>query len=205
MTLFRNALSVLKKGDAYPLLGALAVATLLGVAGFAVMSPGSAKGIMAVPQYDSEGALLRPRQFYSWVFVGASIGLSYSQNGGQTGPGEFHNVYTQPEAYQEYVRTGKFPEKTMFVMPLYKPAQKVSINRQGYFEGDFIDLDVSVKDRDRFPEGWAYFNFSDQGKLLEKAKAFPKTMCYSCHREHGANDNVFTQFYPVLRNSRTAR
>ena len=189
----------------HALLPALAAA-LLGIAGVAGFAAGSDETRMAVPQYDSNGALVRPREFYSWVFVGASIGLNYSEKGGQSGPGAFHNVYTQPEAYQEYLRTGKFPEKTMFVMPLYKPAQKVSINRQGYFEGDFVDLDVSVKDRDRFPEGWAYFNFSgDQGKLLDTAKAFPKTMCYSCHREHGANDNVFTQFYPVLRNARTAK
>ena len=206
MRMFRGCgFSAIAKSDARALFGTSVIAMLLGITGFAATLTGSDTGKMAVPQYDNEGALIRPRQFYSWVFVGASIGLNYSDKG-QTGPGEFHNVYIQPEAYQQYLRTGTFPEKTMFVMPLYRPAQKVSINRQGYFEGDFVDLDVSVKDKGRFPEGWAYFNFTGENrKLLEKAKAFPKTMCYSCHREHGANDNVFTQFYPVLRGATAAR
>ena len=183
------------------------VAALLGMVVFASAASEAPKSGMAVPEYDSAGALLRPRAFYTWVFVGTSIGLNYSENGRpQAGPGTFHNIYTQPEAYHEYLRTGKFPEKTMFVMPLYKPAQKVSINKQGYFEGDLTDLDASVKDHEHFPEGWAYFNFSSgEGKLVDKAKAFPKAMCYSCHSEHAAHDNVFTQFYPVLRDREKAK
>jgi cytochrome P460 len=194
----------LRSGVAWPSWSRLAILILPALAGLALLGgaqPRPASQPAAVPQYDHDGALLRPKDFYTWVFVGASIGLSYAKDA-QSGPGQFHNVYTQPEAYREYLKTGKFPEKTMFVMPLYQPAQKVSINKQGYFEGDFADLDVSVKDHEHFPEGWAYFNFSDgQGKPVDRAKAFPKPMCYSCHSEHGEHNNVFTQFYPVLRNA----
>src|SRR5690242_13370099 len=49
------------------------------------------------PQYDKDGALIRPKDFYTWVFVGSSIGLSYSKDSDPNGPGMFHNVYTQPE------------------------------------------------------------------------------------------------------------
>lgn len=183
------------------ILSILVVSALAGLALVGGAAPQPASTPAVVPQYDKDGALLRPKDFYTWVFVGASIGLSYSKDT-QSGPGEFHNVYTQPEAYQEFRRTGKFPEKTMFVMPLYKPAQQVSINKQGYFEGDFADLDVSVKDHAHFPEGWAYFNFSDaQGKPVDRAQAFPKPMCHECHAAHGEHDNVFTQFYPVLRHA----
>jgi hypothetical protein len=31
------------------------------------------------------------------------------------------------------------------------------------------------------------------------AAAFPKETCFNCHAEHGATDNVFTQFYPILQ------
>ena len=54
----------------------------------------------------------------------------------EKGPGEFHNIYTQPEAFDSYKSTGKFPEKTTFLLVVYEPAQKVSINKSGYFEGE---------------------------------------------------------------------
>jgi len=152
------------------------------------------------PQYDKDGALLRPRDFHTWVFVGSSIGLSYAKNSDMSGPGMFHNVYTQPEAYQEFLKTGTFPEKTIFIIEMFDSAQNVTIAKRGYTEGDVMGMDVSVKDHEHFPEGWAYFNFAyDNGKFADKAKPFPKDSCFSCHAEHGASDNVFTQFYPVLR------
>ncbi|MFQ5739924.1 MAG: hypothetical protein ACE5JX_13020 [Acidobacteriota bacterium] len=35
--------------------------------------------------------------------------------------------------------------------------------------------------------------------LKAAAGAFAKSQCYNCHHEHGAADNVFSQFYPILR------
>lgn len=186
----------------------LAVSLLLSafaLIGFAVLgsrvsrtvaSSGSHSGD---PQYDSSGALLRPTDFQTWVFVGASTGLSYQSHLMSRGPGEFHNVYIRPEAYQAYLQTGKFPEKTMLALALYKPSEKVSPSKAGYFEGDFDALEIAVKDHEHFPEGWAYFSFGEGGALEEKAAAFSKSDCFSCHVKHAADDNVFVQFYPILR------
>ncbi len=151
------------------------------------------------PQYDSSGALLRPRNFETWVFVGSSTGLTYEPGMQSPGAGEFHDVYIRPESYREYARTGKFPEKTVLVLALYPPEEKVSPAKAGYFEGDLEGMAAAVKDHDRFPEGWAYFNFGEEGGLKDKASANPKQTCYSCHSEHAADDNVFVQFYPILR------
>ena len=87
----------------------------------------------------------------------------------------------------------------MLIMDNYQPTQKESINKHGYFEGKKVGLEVALKDHEQFEEGWAYFNFSTREGLRPKAKAFAKAACYNCHAEHGADDNVFTQFYPVLR------
>src|SRR5262249_11996555 len=125
------------------------------------------------------------------------IGLSYSEEKSGEGPGLFHHTYTQPEAYAYYRKTGKIPEKAMFVLELYKPEQKVSPNKQGYFEGERVAVEMSVKDREKFPEGWAYFNF-DNGRKTQ-VRAIPKASCYDCHLQHGGDDNVFVQFYPMLR------
>jgi hypothetical protein len=151
------------------------------------------------PQYDSKGALLRPKHFETWVFVGASTGLSYQRQLFSRGPGEFHNVYITPEAYQTYLQTGRFPEKTMLALALYEPSEKVSPSKAGYFEGDFEALEVAVKDHEHFSEGWAYFSFEGGAELKERARPFSKSDCFSCHVQHAANDNVFTQFYPILR------
>lgn len=173
---------------------------LTGIFIFAFAPPVPPATPVVVPQYDKDGALLRPKNFYTWVFVGSSIGLSYAKDSDMSGPGMFHNVYTQPEAYQEFLSTGKFPEKTIFIIDMRDSKQNVSIAKHGFTEGEAMGLDVSVKDHEHFPEGWAYFNFGyDHGKPAEKARANPKEACFACHAAHGAADNVFTQYYPVLR------
>src|SRR5262249_3075277 len=151
---------------------------------------------MTQPRYAEGKQLMFPEDYHSWVFVGASIGLGYTESARDAGPGAFHHVYMQPEAYAHYQRTGQFPEKTILVMEVYKPEQKVSINKQGYFEGDRAGVEVALKDHEKFEEGWAYFDFGNGRK--RSAAAFPKNACWSCHNQHGADDNVFTQFYPIL-------
>jgi hypothetical protein len=158
---------------------------------------------MPLPEYDSSGALVRPADFEHWMFVGANIGMSYS-NEASKGPGEFHSVYMQREAYAEYVKTGKFPEKTMFVLAQYDPAQKVSINKNGYFEGALTGLAASVKNHERFPQGWAYYVFDGTGPAA-KATASPKPMCFDCHDQHADDDHVFVQFHTVLRHAPKSR
>ena len=155
---------------------------------------------MTLPSYNDEGQLIRPEGYRSWIFVGASLGLSYSENSRREGPGLFHNVYMQPEAFRHYADTGEFPEKVMLVMENFRPGSKESINQQGYFEKDFVGMEVALKDSETFEDGWAYFNFTNRGGALKDAAgAFPKATCFQCHLEHGADDNVFVQFYPVLR------
>ena len=87
----------------------LPVAALLATLLFEPPSP-SAPGTasMRLPQFDASGALVRPKSFEHWTFVGSNIGMSYDP-GAQKGPGEFHNIYTQPEAFDTYRSTGKFP------------------------------------------------------------------------------------------------
>lgn len=183
--------------------------------------PTAPKG-MAVPEYDAQGALLRPVGFERWMVVGTSIGLSYSDGKANNpdDPGQFHNVYMQPEAFDHYVRTGEFPEQTIFVVtnnPSTSTKGKDSLNRHGFFAAPSTGLEVAVRDSKRFPDAWAYFMYHDKeqkpagetpspkndaAKLRAAEKAYPKAECYDCHAEHGAVDNVFTQFYSVLSHAR---
>lgn len=172
---------------------------------------------MVQPAYDDAGALIRPEGYREWIYVGSSLGLSYSRpNPEQVGPGIFHHIYIQPEAYKHYAATGTFPEKTMLVMENYTAGNKEDNtakdltkdkeefeNLNGHFEDRRTGVEVALKDSAQFEDGWAYFNFSTRAGLLAAAKPFPKAACWDCHNAHAAVDNVFVQFYPILREART--
>lgn len=164
---------------------------------------------MVKPKYDDQGQLIRPTDYDDWVFLGASLGLSYDERTGhRDGPGLFLNVYMQPEAFREYARTGYFPDKTIFVMEAYEPAEKEgddSINKGGFYEDKLVAIEVALKDNERFDLSWGYFNFTSPRGVIDKAKPMPQQFCWNCHAENGADDNVFTQFYPVLRRARENR
>ena len=154
---------------------------------------------MRQPQYNEKGELVRPRDFQQWTFVGSSMGLSYAAAAPVRQPGLIHNVHMQPEAYRTFLETGKIPEKTIMILTLYNPEQKVSPNLHGYFQGDLVATEVAVKDSARFKEGWAYFDFGGGEKIRDSAAAQAPERCHACHAKHAAKDNVFVQFYPAMR------
>lgn len=162
----------------------------------ALLAPGD-----TMPRYAGD-SLIRPDGFERWILAGASMGLGYSQPSGADAAGAtggmFHNVYIERTAYQHYVRTGKFREGTMMAMTLYEPGQKVHPSKQGFFEGNFLAVEFSLKDSARYPGSWAYFNFG-KGARGSRAVANPRQGCQSCHAQNAADDNVFVQFYPTLR------
>src|SRR2546426_11528082 len=80
-----------------------------------------------LPRFTPSGQLLPPVGWEAWVMVGSSTGLSYAAApppAAGAAPGMFHNVYVQPWAYREFVRTGAFPERSMFVLSFYEASRK---------------------------------------------------------------------------------
>lgn len=191
--------------------GVFGVILAISVAVCPAMAEDSGLADMAKPQYTETGNLVLPTGYRTWIYAGSSLGLSYFGEGKALEESVFHHIYIQPEAYRHYVETGEFPEKTMLVMENYSAGSKEDSTAaplmdgkefkvlHGRFEDARVGLEVALKDSDQFEDGWAYFNFSMPGKLKTDARAFPKAVCFDCHREHGADDNVFVQFYPVLR------
>ncbi len=155
------------------------------------------------PRFAEGNQLLRPEGYHEYVFVGSSLGMSYDEGNPHSYPAEFHNVYIQPEAYREFRSTGQFPDKTVLVLEVISAGSRASINQRGQFEDKILGIEAAVKDEKRFPEKWAYFNFiGPGGKPIAQAEPFPKQACWSCHNQHATVDNVFVQFYPVLRQAR---
>jgi hypothetical protein len=139
-------------------------------------------------------ALMRPDGYRDWVLVGHAMGRDDSPHGPSAyGVEVSHNVYMAPATYREYSRTGKFPEGAMMVMEIASAETRPDAS-------PFTDLQASVKNTGRFPGGWGYFEFTAGGAQKASVEASPESAgCRSCHEKHGGGDQVFTQFYPVLR------
>jgi hypothetical protein len=197
-------------------------ALLAGLAGYALFAadpnpqkePSAALKGMPLPEYDQTGKLLRPTGYEKWVVVGTSIGLDYSDGAKDpNNPGTFHNVYLQPEAFDYFVETGEFPEQSVFVVTnnRSRPAKtNGSVSRSGFVAAPTSGLEIAIKDSKKYPDGWAYFMFHDEpgastGRARTAETAFERKQCYDCHAEHGAVDNVFTQYYSVLTDARAKR
>ena len=84
----------------------------------------------------------------------------------------FTNVFVPQWAYSEFLKSGKWPNKTVFVVEERGSETKGSINKVGHFQTDRMGYGVEVKDEGRFPEKWAYFNFDEDTK---SAEANPKS------------------------------
>jgi hypothetical protein len=157
---------------------------------------------MFQPRFEDNNQLVRPEGYREWMFVGSNLNMGYSE-GPAPSESRFHNIYIQPEAYRQYAATGTFPDKTVLVMEVIAAGTNASINKKGQFEDRPIGIEVALKDEKRFAGKWAYFNFiGSGGSPLAQAKPFPKEACWNCHNQHAAVDNVFVQFYPVLREAK---
>ncbi len=148
----------------------------------------------AMPRYTADNKLLPPENYREWVFLSSGLGMNYSP---MTDDHEmFTNVFVPQWAYREFLNTGKWPDKAMFVVEERDAQSKGSINKTGHFQTDFAGMGVEVKDESRFPEKWAYFNFDADTK---SAKANSKAACWQCHEDHAAVEHSFVQFYPTLK------
>lgn len=151
------------------------------------------------PVYNAKGELQLPADYREWAFVSAGLGMSYGPSG-QTDANNnprFTNVFVNRPSYQAFLATGKWPDKTMFLLDIRASTSNGSINKGGHYQTDLVAIEAEVKENGK----WKFYDF---GAKATSAKAFPETeRCYECHAKNGAVDNTFVQFYPVL--SKVAR
>ncbi len=178
-----------------------------------------------VPKYDGNKLIFPDGFRTSWQFVGSNMGLQYKgesatplKNGhpvtGAPGPqNAFHNVYITPEGYAGF-RASKtaFPDPTILVIDIYSADKKEPhhILSAGFFDGDQEGALVAVKDSTH-PQGsgpdksiWSYYVFAAADIAKPGASAAPpppnvEAACIACHKKNGLVDNVWVQFYPMLR------
>jgi hypothetical protein len=205
-----KSLSPTMRRIAVTLTGSAILAVLVAVA--AVTSDGPRLASAAPPKtvanepmpsvrFNKAGELLRPTGYRRWTFVGTPL-TPNDMNGGKAAFPEFHNVYMDPAAYDHYAKTGEIPDGAVLVKELVSVGAKQASSGKGYFMGDFIGLEVSMKDKARFqdePGNWAFFSFGHEYPLAATAKPQPAANCNACHGGLADEDYIFTQYYPVLR------
>jgi hypothetical protein len=150
-----------------------------------------------------DGTLEKPTNYREWVYIGTPV-TPNDMNDGKAPFPEFHNVYIDPDSWAHWKAKGSFPDGTILVKELVSVGSKAAVSGKGYFMGEFIGLEATVKSKKHFPNepgNWAYFSFStpDHKSLTSSATPFPTEACNQCHQGSAATDWVFTQYYPVLR------
>jgi hypothetical protein len=152
------------------------------------------------PEYTAAAELKLPAGYRTWVYLSSGFDMSYSDAGKTPDHHMFDNVFVNPESYQMFLKTGTWPDKTMFVLEVRGAEGRGSINRNGHFQGDVMGVEVHVKDEERFAGKWAFFSFDgDAASIAKTGKLIPSTAtCYTCHAAHAAVDTTFVQFYPTL-------
>jgi hypothetical protein len=156
----------------------------------------------SAPAFTSAGQLVRPLDYRSWVFVTSGLGMTYGPAQPAAGrPPLFDNVFVTRDAYAAFLRSGTWPDKTMFILEGRRAETNVSINNGGHTQGEVAFIESAVKDVARFKDtgGWGYFSFDSRDGLVDSAAPLPGTAtCYACHSANTAVDNTFVQFYPDL-------
>ena len=151
-------------------------------------------------RYNDKGELLKPTSYRQWVTIGTGINMAYGPalEATRTSP-PFTNVFVSPAAYQKFLETGGWPDRTVFVLEIRGsvPVNAVKNGNNGYFQGELLGIEAEVKDEQRFPNKWGFFNLD---KTKDSGPQIPTSAsCYSCHAKNAAVENTFVQFYPELR------
>jgi hypothetical protein len=133
-----------------------------------------------------------PQDYREWVFLTSGLGMNYSAPSPAESNPRFDNVFVSPSAYAAFLKTGTWPDKTMFMLEIRSSESKGSINIGGHYQTGLNAIEAEVRENGQ----WTFYSF---GSGNQTGKAFPRTeSCYACHASHGAVDNTFVQFYPTL-------
>jgi Cu/Ag efflux protein CusF len=152
--------------------------------------------------YSPDAKMVLPKDYREWVFLSSGLGMTYIPSSAPNANPNFDNVFVNPEAYQSFLKTGTWPDKTVLILEGRASDSKVSINKDGRMQTNVVGVEAHVKDASR--GGWAFYSFGNGTQQV--GTLLPKTAsCYSCHEQNAAVDTTFVQFYPTLEDIAKAK
>ena len=139
-----------------------------------------------------------PADYRTWTFLTSNINMGYPSEGAPApsadAPTRFGNVFVNPAAYEAFVRSGTWPDKTMMLIEVRGSGHTPALTANARFQTDIQRYEFHVKDAAH--GGWTFY-LIEAGRT--SGKAFAKTeSCYSCHEKNAAVDTTFVQYYPTL-------
>lgn len=141
--------------------------------------------------YTSDGSVPVPN-YSKWVFMGSG-----AFDTPQTAPApRFSNIFVDPAAYDVFVNTGVWPDRTIIFSEKRAGITTMPItSNPGWGQtGESLGYEFEVKDSSK--GGWRYYTAGPTDRV-GKAVADQKD-CTTCHSQRAAADNTFVQFYPAL-------
>lgn len=168
------------------------------------------------PQHNAKGELLLPKDhiWRDWPFVGGLVTPNALNDGKAPFP-EHHIVHIDPVSWAHYKKTGKFREGTVIAKELTRvrapdganeDGSTTEVSGTGYFMGDYSGFEITIKSKKLYPNepgNWAYYTFGHHAEPYSAtANKQPVEACAACHTASAAEDMVFTQFYPALREAK---
>ena len=134
------------------LLFAAIAATTVGLITDRAAESGTSNG----PEYTKDDQLQLPSHYREWIFLSSGLGMFYgpAENLSADRAQMFDNVFVTPDAYRSFLQTGKWPEKTMFVLEVRDSASNGSIKKGGHYQAEDFRLSAEVKDSSRFKDKW---------------------------------------------------
>ena len=144
----------------------IAAAVVVGYIGAALLA---AQPAGDGPRYSNGTNLIRPANYREWVFLGAGLGMTYDASAAGT---TFTNVFVNPAAYRGFINTGRWPDKSVFVLEFRASATEAPPNPNGRFQTRLVGVEAEVKDA-RFPDGWAFYNFRLKPEATVMADSAP--------------------------------
>jgi len=179
---------------------AVAVALYAGtlwMAGLNAQAPAGGDG----PRYTAAGELIRPGDYREWVYLSSGLNMTYGASAPHPSRNQpFNNVYVNRSSYRQFIDTGRWPDKTIFILEIRGSEQHLRPNNFGYTQAALTGMEAAVKDAaTNGANPWAYYSFDGEAGLAASAKALPSSAsCQQCHAEHTAVEQTFVQFYPTL-------
>jgi hypothetical protein len=131
------------------------------------------------------------------------LGSWFVPDGGASG---FHDVYTEKESIEAYLKTGKFPDGATLVKQLRASESGDYTTGKGvsYANAELKQWFVMIKDaKGRFSEnplwgdGWGWALFKPDNREENVATNY-QSDCLGCHVPAKDRDWVYTEAYPLL-------
>src|SRR3954451_22455126 len=108
------------------------------------------------PQFTADGQMRFPKEYREWVFLSSGLGMTYGPAAAETrDEPRFDNVFVNRSAYKSFLASGRWPDKTVFILEIRKSQSEGSINKGGHFQTSTAAIEVHVKDEKRFAGNWA--------------------------------------------------